>query len=98
MYQYVNLKSLTLKKIKKKHFSWMSSYTFPIAMANQNLFSTPHTVLKHRFPSNPVLTGFCAGSGAQGYAPLATAQDTIRMCRAVLALPASRTLTEQVVS
>jgi len=76
----------------------MSSYTFPIIMANQNLFSTPHSVLKHRFASNPVLTGFLAGSGAAGYAPLATAHDTIRMCRAVPALPASRPLTEQVVS
>jgi len=76
----------------------MKSNSIPIAMANQNLFSTPHAVLKHRFPSNPVLTGFPAGSGAAGYAPLATAHDTIRMCRAVPALPASRTLTEQVVS
>jgi hypothetical protein len=76
----------------------MSSYTFPIIMANQNFFSTPHSVLKHRFPSNLVLTGFCAGSGAAGYAPLATAHDTIRMCRNLPALPASRTLAEQVIS
>ncbi len=75
----------------------MSYNSLPIIMANHNLFS-PHPFLNHRFPSNPVLTGFPAGSGAAGYAPLATAHDTIRMCRAVPALPASRTLTEQVVS
>ncbi len=75
----------------------MKNYSFPINMANQKFFS-PHPFLNHRFPSNPVLTGFPAGSGAAGYAPLATAHDTIRMCRAVPALPASRTLTEQVVS
>jgi len=66
-------------------------------MANQNFFS-PHPFLKHRSPSNPVLTGFFAGSGAAGYAPLATAQDTIRMCRALPVLPASRTVAEQVIS
>jgi len=76
----------------------MKSNSIPIAMANKNLFSTPHSVLKHRFPLNPVLTGFLAGSGAAGYVPLATAHDTIRMCRNLPALPASRTLTEQVVS
>jgi len=76
----------------------MSSYTFPIIMANQNFFSTPHSVLKHRFPSNPVLTGFCAGSGAAGYVPLATAHYTIRMCRALPALRSPRTVAEQVVS
>jgi hypothetical protein len=67
-------------------------------MSNHNFFSIPHAVLKHRFPSNQVLTGFSAGSGAAGYAPLATAHDTIRMCRALPVLPASRMLTEQVVS
>jgi len=67
-------------------------------MSNHNFFSTPHAVLKHRFPSNPVLTGFPAGSGAAGYAPLATAHNTIRMCRALPVLPASRTLAEQVIS
>ena len=68
-----------------------------IIMANRNLFSPP-PLANHRFLSNPVLTGFFAGSGAAGYAPLATAHDTIRMCRALPALPASRTLAEQVVS
>jgi 3-hydroxymyristoyl/3-hydroxydecanoyl-(acyl carrier protein) dehydratase len=66
-------------------------------MANRNLFFS-HPFLNHHFPSNPVLTGFFAGSGAAGYAPLATAHDTIRMCRALPVLPAFRTLTEQVVS
>jgi len=66
-------------------------------MANRNLFY-PHPFLNHCFPSNPVLTGFFAGSGAAGYAPLATAHDTIRMCRALPVLPASRTLAELVVS
>jgi len=52
----------------------------------------------HRFPSNPDLTGSFAGSGAAGYAPLATAHDTILVCRALPVLPTSRTLAEQVVS
>jgi len=67
-------------------------------MANHNLFSIPPLFANHCFPSNPVLTGFRAGSGVAGYAPLATAHDTIRMCRAIPALPASRTQIEQVVS
>jgi len=75
----------------------MSYNSLPIAMSNRNLFFS-HPFLKHRFPLNPVITGFFAGSGAAGYAPLATAHDTIRMCRALPVLPASRTLMEQVVS
>jgi len=76
----------------------LRDHSLLIIMSNHNFFSTPHAVLKHRFPSNPVLTGFPAGSGAAGYAPLATSHDTIRMCRALPVLPASRTVAEQVVS
>jgi len=59
----------------------------------------PPPLATPRFPSNPVLTGFFAGSGAAGHAPLTTAaHETILVCRHLPALPGSRTVAEQVVS